>query len=103
MSTVMLQAEQHWVCPNCPASARTVGQPNRFHDCPALAGLTAPLVLRGVDCRVIAVEREDFVGREEVRRDGNGRPVMAVRTEYADGHNDTVVYAPTAKAAGEST
>jgi hypothetical protein len=99
---VVLQAEQRWVCPNCPAMARTVGRPNRFHDCPALSGLTAPMVLAGTDCRVFAVERQDFVGGEDVRLTG-GRPIMSVVTEYGDGRNDCVVYAPTARAAGEGT
>lgn len=97
----VLHAEQRWCCPNCPAEARTVGQPNRFHDCPGLGGLTAPMVLAGVDCKVVMVEREDYVGREEVQLAG-GRPVSAVRVERADGSNDCVIYAPTAKAAGES-
>lgn len=98
---VVLQAEQRWVCPNCPAAARTVGRPNRFHDCSALGGLTAPLVLEGVDCKVVALEREDYLGGEDVRW-ANGRPVSAVRIERADGSNDCVVYAPTAKAVGEN-
>lgn len=93
---VVLHAEQRWVCPNCPATDRTVGQPNRFHDCRGLAGLTSPMVLEGTDCRVIAVERQDYVGGEDVRLDDNGRPVMSVVTEYGDGRNDLVVFAPTA-------
>lgn len=99
---LLLQPEQTWMCPNCPATSRTVGQPNRFHNCPGLAGLSAPMVLEGTDCRVVAVERADYVGREDVRLDGNGRPVMSVITEYGDGRNDCVVYAPTARAAGEN-
>lgn len=97
----VLHAEQRWVCPNCPASARTVGQPNRFHDCQSLGGLTTPMVLDGVDCKVVAVEREDYIGREDVRL-VNGRPVAAVNIVRADGSNDCVVYAPTAKAIGEN-
>jgi hypothetical protein len=98
---VILNAEQHWVCPNCPASARTVGQPNRFHDCAALGGLTTPMVLEGVDCKVIALEREDYLNGEDVRW-VNGRPVSAVNVVRADGSNDCIVYAPTARAVGES-
>jgi hypothetical protein len=98
---VVLQAEQRWVCPNCPAAARTVGQPNRFHDCGALGGLTAPLVLEGVDCKVVALEREDYLSGEDVRW-ANGRPVASVQVVRADGSNDCVVYAPTAKALGEN-
>jgi len=98
---VVLQAEQRWGCPNCPARDRTVGQPNRFHPCPALGGLSAPMVLDGTDCRVVTVERQDYIGGEDVHL-VNGRPIMSVITEYGDGRNDLVVYAPTARAAGES-
>lgn len=93
---VVLQAEQRWVCPNCPVQARTVGQPNRFHDCVGLGGFMAPMVLEGTDCRVTAVLREDYVGSEDVRFDSAGRPVMAVETRYGDGRNDLAVFAPTA-------
>lgn len=92
---MILTAEQHWSCPNCTVTAVTVGQPNRLHNCSGLAGLIAPLVLDGTRCRIRAVEREDYVGREDVRRDGNGRPVSAVVTERPDGSNDVVVFPST--------
>lgn len=92
---MILEGEQHWGCPNCPATAVTVGQPNRLHNCPGLRGLIAPLILDGVRCRVRAVEREDYVGREDVRRDGDGRPMAAVLTERADGSNDVMVFPST--------
>lgn len=98
---LVLQAEQRWRCPNCPVTDRTVGQPNRFHACAALGGLSAPLVLEGTDCKVVAVEREDYIGQEDVPL-VNGRPVMGVHVVRADGSNDCVVYAPTARAAGAS-
>lgn len=90
-----LTAEQHWACPNCPATAVTQGQANRFHTCPGLRGMLAPMVLAGTRCKVVAELREDYVGREDVRLDGEGRAVMAVRTVRDDGE-DLVVYAPTA-------
>lgn len=93
--TLVLDGEQRWVCPNCPATAATRGVDNRFHDCPGLAGLYAPMVLDGVRCSVRAVLREDYVGREDVRYDGLGRPVMSVVVERETG-TDRVVYAPTA-------
>lgn len=93
--TLVLDGEQRWVCPNCPATAVTRGADNRFHDCPGLAGLYAPMVLDGVRCSVRAVVRGDYVGREDVRYDGAGRPVMSVVVERDDGA-DRVVYAPTA-------
>lgn len=92
---MILAGERHWVCPNCPATAVTVGADNRFHQCPGLAGLLAPMVLDGVRCSVRAVTREDYTGGEDVRHDGDGRPVMAVTVTRDDGQ-DRVVYAPTA-------
>jgi hypothetical protein len=70
---------------------------NRFHSCRALAGITAPMVPAGVRCRVIAHEREDYIGDELVHLDADGRPVMNVVTERDDGSNDVIVFAPTAQ------
>lgn len=94
---MILTGEQHWVCPNCTATAVTAGADNRFHACPGLAGLLAPMVLDGVHCAVRAMVREDYVGGEDVRTDDEGRPVMAVVTVRDDGQ-DCAVYAPTAHA-----
>jgi hypothetical protein len=84
------------VCPNCtltaPAALGTV-----MHTCPGLAGLSVPLQPEGSRVRHVVVEREDYVGSEDVQTDDNGRPVMAVLTERPDGSNDTVVYAPAAR------
>ncbi|MGW2213191.1 hypothetical protein [Streptomyces sp. NPDC001781] len=93
---MILSGEQRWGCPNCPATAVTTGADNRFHPCAGLAGLLAPMVLDGVRAHVRAVVREDYVGAEDVRCDGDGRPVMAVVTEREDGQ-DCAVYAPTAR------
>lgn len=93
--TLTLDSVQRWACPNCTLTAVTHGAGNRFHDCPGLAGLYAPMVLDGVRCSVRAVLREDYVGREDVRWDGLGRPVMSVVVERDEGL-DRVVYAPTA-------
>jgi hypothetical protein len=89
--------ECHWACPNCDLQQVTrEAQPHsRFHDCPGLAGLSAPMVPAGTRCKVEAVEREDYIGGEDVQLDGNGRPVMSVITTRDDG-NDVTVYAPTA-------
>jgi hypothetical protein len=98
MGAVLLEPpEQHWVCPNCTQTDRTRGKPNRFHRCRGLAGLLAPMVPDGADCAVEAVERQDYVGRELVTYDGEGRPVMAVVTRRADGSNDVMVNAPAAR------
>jgi hypothetical protein len=97
MAAPTLVAEQCWVCPNCSGTEITrEAQPHtRFHSCPGLRGLTAPMVPAGMRCKVEAIEREDYVGRELVQRDWDGRPFMAVRTTRDDGI-DCAVLAPTA-------
>jgi hypothetical protein len=49
-----------------------------------------PLLREGVKADVRAVEREDYVGKELVQVDDNGRPVMAVKTVRDDGEDCTV-------------
>lgn len=95
--SVILNGEQRWSCPNCSHRDMTFGLDNRFHECRGLAGLLAPMVRDGIVARVRAVPREDYVRGEDVRHDGNGRPVLAVETEREDGV-DVAVYAPTAHA-----
>lgn len=56
------------------------------------------MVQAGIRCEVRAVEREDWIGRELVQTDGEGRPIMAVVTTRDEG-TDCAVYAPTAQAA----
>ena len=53
------------------------------------------MVPAGTRCKVEAVEREDYVGKERVQTDANGRPVMSVVTVRDDGQ-DVAVLAPTA-------
>jgi hypothetical protein len=92
--TVLLDAWQDWECPNCPLTDRSRPVPpnaSRMHECPGLHGLSAPLVRAGADCKVAAVEREDYLRGEKQAAGDDGKPYMAVRTEYADGHSDLVV------------
>ena len=92
---VLLESWQDWECPNCSVTERTMGVPPnaaRMHTCPGLHGLTAPLVLAGTDCKVVAVERGDVLGREVQRTGDDGRPYMAVETVRADGSNDLMVF-----------
>jgi hypothetical protein len=98
---VLLQpGPRFWSCPNCDAADVTPWDTtNRFHACRGLRGLTAPLVPAGLRCEVRAVEREDYVGSEDIQYDGDGRPVMAVLTIRDDGQ-DCAVLAPTAHASG---
>lgn len=99
MGVFALASETRWECPNCPATDVTnvTGPHTRFHDCRGLRGLTAPMVPAGTRCKVEAVERGDYVGKELVQTDGEGRPVMAVVTTRDEG-NDVAVFAPCATA-----
>lgn len=105
MTAVLLDAYQDWVCPNCGLEERTRPMPaneQRWHGCPRLHMLKAPMVRAGMDCKVYAIEREDYLGREEQRSGDDGRPYMCVVTQRADGSNDTAAFAAVAKLRGES-
>ncbi len=98
--TVVLSTERLWECPNCATVDRTTeARPHaRFHTCAGLRGLTAPMIPAGTKAKVEARDRDDYVGRDIVPVDGNGRPIMSVVTTHDDGSNDVVVFAPTATA-----
>jgi len=95
---------RHWYCPNCGATDQTrqVRPHTRYHTCPRLHGLSAPMVPAGSKARVYAREREDYVGQERVFLDARGRPIMSIVTERADGSNDAMVFAPTATARADT-
>jgi hypothetical protein len=95
----LLSTERRWWCPNCSAEDRTFeARPHsRFHTCPGLRGLTAPMLPAGIRAKVEVHEREDYVNDEDVQLDPErGRPVMSVTTTRDDGE-DVVVFAPTAR------
>ena len=97
----LLEAWQDWECPNCGRTERTRPLPpnaTRFHPCPRLHMLTAPLVRAGTDCKVEAVEREDYLAGEIQRTGDDGKSYAGVRTERADGSNDLAAFAPLARA-----
>lgn len=94
----LLQAPiRRWWCPNCTHTdvTREANPHTRFHYCPKL-GLDAPMVPYGTSAKVESVEREDYIGDEDVQYNDRARPIMAVITTRDDG-NDAVVYAPTAR------
>ena len=96
----LLSNERRWECPNCQHEDVThEARPHtRFHTCPGLRGLTAPMIPAGTRAKVEAVEREDYIGTEDVQLDPErGRPVMSVVTTRDDGQ-DVAVFAPTAHA-----
>ena len=92
---------QDWKCPACGLEERTRPYPPnsaRMHTCPRLHYITAPMVPASADATTVAVERADWLGSEVQETGDDGRPYMAVETWYADGHNDTAVHAPCARA-----
>ncbi len=98
MALPLLVTERNWYCPNCGKTdvTREARPHSRFHTCPKLRGLTAPMLPAGTRAKVEHVEREDYVGDEKVQLDPErGRPVMAVRTTRDNGQ-DTAVFAPVA-------
>lgn len=99
----MLNARTHWECPNCSKTDVTGQVPNRYHACAGLNGVMAPMVPEGQKVKVIAVERQDYIGSEQVQLAPNGRPVMSVVTERPDGSNDVMVFAPSATLTGDAT
>ena len=98
----LLTSEQRWTCPNCTLEQVThEPRPHtRFHTCKGLRGLTAPMVPAGTRCKVELVERQDYIGTEQVRLDPErGRPVQSIVTTRDTGQ-DAVVFAPTATVGG---
>jgi hypothetical protein len=96
----LLHAVTRWECPNCDTADVTAPLPpgsSRFHTCPGLHGLTAPLVRAGTRCKVEAEERQDYLGPEVQARGDDGRQYMAVRTT-TDDHDDLLVFAGLAHA-----
>jgi len=103
VSIPLLVPEQRWSCPNCELKQVThEAEPHtRFHACPGLRGLTAPMLPDGMKAKVEAVEREDYVGGDDVQVDGEGRPIMSVITTREDGQ-DCVALASCATAGVEN-
>ena len=97
---VGIRPVNRWYCPNCGKTSIT-HEPrphSRFHTCPKLRGLTAPMLPAGTKAKVELVEREDYVGNELVQLDPERkRPVQSVVTTRDNGQ-DVVVFAPTATA-----
>jgi hypothetical protein len=99
----LLASITDWYCPSCGLTdtTRDTGPHIRYHTCPKLRYLSAPMVRKGVSAKVELHEPEDYVGDRLVQRDPERRrPVMSITTTRADGSNDCVVLAPTATAKG---
>jgi len=91
-----------WHCPNCGKRDRTqnTGPHIRYHTCPKLRYLSAPMVRAGARAKVELREREDYVNGEKVQLDPERkRPVMSIVTTRDNGQ-DCVVFAPSATGKG---
>ncbi len=99
MSGLLLDPVTRWACDHCNARdvTRESAPHTRFHSCPGLKGITAPMVREGDRVKVEVRLREDYVRSELVQCDDDGRPVMAVVTTRDDGQ-DCAVLAPVATA-----
>lgn len=90
---------EDWYCPNCGISERVAALPpgsSRYHTCPQLHMLSAPLLRANVYAKVEAEERTDYL-RGEIQATGDdGKPYMAVRTTRDDG-DDLLVNAGLAR------
>jgi hypothetical protein len=106
MAGVILEVpSKNWECPSC--GFQTVTRDPRphmpTHPCPKYNGFSVPLVevfgdaLKKHSVRHVVKERDDYVGKEIVQLGPDGKPIMALITERADGSNDTRIYAPTAQ------
>lgn len=86
---------QSWYCPNCSCTDVTPPLPPgaaRYHTCPGLHGLTAPLVRDGVRAKVEAAEREDYLNGDIQATGDDARAYMNVRVTRDDGE-DLLVFA----------
>lgn len=103
---IILKPEFRWECPSCGQQHVTheVRPHTPLHPCRGQAGLAVPYApvpkgaegLKKHSVRHVLNEREDWIGDEMVQYH-NGRPIMNLITERADGSNDVRVYAPTAR------
>lgn len=96
-----------WECAHCNARdvTREVEPHTRFHTCPGLGNISAPMIeesKRGT-VHVRKVMREDYEGADAGRtqKDDDGAPVMAIETVHDDGHTDLAVLATVVGATGE--
>lgn len=106
-SLPVLDPRRYWECPSCFAQHITTapGALTPMHDCKEHKGMAVPFVQRfpgrlnqpALHHRLI--ERGDYVGNEKgLRRDAEGKPVMAVHTERKDGSHDSHVFPGRAQA-----
>jgi len=92
---------EEWYCPNCRAEDAIPYRADvhvRYHTCPKLRYLSAPMIRKGIAAKVEVHEREAYIGKERVQYDPElGRPLVSIETTRDEG-TDLMVFAPTATA-----
>ena len=101
MTGAALTLHRDWVCAkDCGAHARTYDHMLPHHRCKKMAGLMVALIPAGTKAKVEAIERQDYVGKELVQTDLDGRVIMSTVVTRDEGQ-DCTVYAPCATAERE--
>lgn len=100
---VLIEQVHDWYCPNCGRrdQTREIRPHSRFHTCPRLGMISAPMLPAGSKAKVERIERQDYVNGDKVQTDEFGRPVMAVQTTRDEG-TDVMVFAPVATGVGSA-
>jgi hypothetical protein len=89
-----------WVCEHCTIRFKThPSAMTPLHPCKGLHGMRVPLIREDSGHHLRLVEREDYIGGDDVRVDDEGRPVMRAEVEHAHGQVGVWVYAPCARIA----
>lgn len=101
MTVILDVPVRDWYCPNCGKTDQTqeTRPHTRYHPCPKLRGLSAPMLPADMKAKVTAHEREDYIGNDIPQVDESGRPIMSITTEREDGQ-DVMVLASTAVGKG---
>lgn len=94
---IVIDMDRRWQCNSCgrlhvTKSSTEVQTP--MHQCAAMAGTWVPFVPAGTDAVIRVEERQDYIGKDTVFFDTNGRPIMSVYTTREDGE-DCHILAPT--------
>jgi hypothetical protein len=102
---IVIDAQRRWQCNTCGrlhvTQASTEGVQTPLHQCAALAGTWVPFVPAGSGAVIRVEERQDYIGKDTVFHDTNGRPIMSVYTMREDGE-DCHILAPTTNMTFES-
>lgn len=101
MNIPLFDKPDEWECPNCSCTDVTPPLPagsTRYHACPGLHGLNAPLVRKGMNVKVEANLREDYLNGDIQQQGDDGKVYMNVETTREDGSTDVTVFAGLAHA-----